>query len=206
MAKKSVMSLSGRAKLRRTVGRALVATTVLVGVWGASIGGSAACAFVIAQVPDPPDSDCLPPLPGANAPVPDEQQPTSRFHHPKHRDVYQHEDYRIRELHVYAGDNHGGQGVGRAEVALRRTSKKGTCAWWDGQRFQPGDCAQPRWHQMQTYQEGYFYYYRIPALRPSMKTKIREYTAFARATDRAGNVEQSFQDGRNVNTFEISKR
>ena len=193
-----------RSRSRLRLARAAVGVAVLLGTLGASVAGSAACAFVVAQIPD--TGDCLPPAPGANAPVPDDQPPNSRFHHPKHGEAYPREDYRIRELHIYAGDNHGGQGVRSVEVALRRTSRKGACAWWDGQRFVAGACDTPLWHQTPAYDEGYFHYYRIPALRPSMKTKVREYTAFSRATDRAGNVEQSFQDGRNVNTFEISKK
>ena len=205
MTKKSGMSHSGRV-LGRRIARAVVALSVLVGGWSLSIGGSFACAFVLAQVPD--TGDCLPPLPGASAPVPDEEPPSSKFHHPKHRGVYPREDYRIRELHVYAADNHGGQGVTSAEAAVRRTSKNGSCAWWDGKQFVPGDCATPTWLEMPAYDRGYFYYYRLPSLKPSngRKTKVQEYTAFARATDAAGNVEGEFEDGRNVNSFDITKK
>ena len=42
-------------------------------------------------------------------------------------------------------------------------------------------------------------------LKPSVKTKIKNYTAYARAIDGAGNVERDFIKKRNENTFEIKR-
>jgi hypothetical protein len=43
-------------------------------------------------------------------------------------------------------------------------------------------------------------------LKPSVKTKIKNYTAFSRAIDGAGNVEKDFTKKRNANTFEIRRK
>jgi hypothetical protein len=39
-----------------------------------------------------------------------------------------------------------------------------------------------------------------------VKTKIKNYTAFSRAIDGAGNVEKEFKKKRNDNTFEIKRK
>jgi hypothetical protein len=39
-----------------------------------------------------------------------------------------------------------------------------------------------------------------------MKTRIKDYTAWSRAIDAAGNVEKDFEPKRNANTFEVKKR
>ncbi|MGH2662202.1 MAG: hypothetical protein ACRDH8_05240 [Actinomycetota bacterium] len=47
-----------------------------------------------------------------------------------------------------------------------------------------------------------FYLRAIDRFKASVR-KILDYTAFSRAIDHAGNVEQTFDRGRNENTFEI---
>jgi hypothetical protein len=37
-------------------------------------------------------------------------------------------------------------------------------------------------------------------------TRIKDYTAFSRAIDGAGNVEKDFAEKRNANTFEVKRR
>ena len=131
--------------------------------------------------------------------------PRSRFHHPRDGWSYDDEDYRIREIHVFTNDV-GDSGVERMTIALRRNSTGGGCAWWNGTRFAAGDCSEPRWLRMRAYEAGWFYYYRIDPLRPSVGSTIRSYTAFAQGVDAAGNVEEDFIDGRNRNTFEVTRR
>jgi Calx-beta domain len=131
--------------------------------------------------------------------------PRSRFHHPRDGWSYLADDFRIREMHVFTADGRG-SGVVRVEMALRRNDSDGACAWWDGSRFVRGDCSQQRWLRMRAYEPGWFYYYRIRALRPSVGTGVRSYTAFAEATDSAGNIEESTIVGRNRNTFDVRRR
>jgi Calx-beta domain len=135
----------------------------------------------------------------------DVSPPRSRFHHPREGWRYDAEDYRIREIHVFTNDV-GDSGVERMTLALRRNASGGGCAWWNGTRFATGDCSEPRWLRMRAYEAGWFYYYRIDPLRPSVGSSIRNYTAFAQGVDAAGNVEEDFIDGRNRNTFEVTRR
>jgi hypothetical protein len=132
--------------------------------------------------------------------------PKSKLHHPRHRWRYPYNDYRVREIHVFTKDELGGSGVVGVELALRRKMKNGKCGWWNGKRFRGGDCSEKVWRHMKVYEPGDFYYYRIKALAPSVKTRIRNYTAYARATDGAGNVESLLQPRRNRNTFEVKRR
>ncbi len=134
----------------------------------------------------------------------DVSPPRSRFHHPRDGWVYDDEDYRIREIHVFT-DDVGDSGVERMTLALRRNSTGGGCAWWNGARFVRGDCSEPRWLRMRAYEAGFFYYYRIDPLGPSIGSGIRNYTAFAQGVDAAGNVEEDLLDGRNRNTFEVTR-
>jgi hypothetical protein len=135
----------------------------------------------------------------------DASPPRSRFHHPRMGWKYARDDYRIREIHVFTDDGDG-SGVARMHLALRRNSMDGTCSWWDGQRFIPDDCSRPRWLRMRSYEPGWFYRYRLDRLIPSVNTRFRSYTAFARGIDSAGNVEDELIAGRNMNTFEVTRR
>jgi len=130
--------------------------------------------------------------------------PRTRFHHPRHRLAYRFGDYRIREMHVFASDNLSG--VRSVQLGLRQKFKSGRCKWWKAGRFRRGPCKKKVWLSMKrpAYPDGP-YYFRLPKLRPSMGTRIRNYTGFARARDQAGNVEVLFKVGRNANTFEVKR-
>jgi hypothetical protein len=132
--------------------------------------------------------------------------PKSKLHHPRHKWRYPYNDYRIREIHVFTKDEQGGSGVVKVELALRRRTTNGKCAWWNGKRFRGGDCSQAVWRQMKVYETGAFYYYRLKAIGSSVGTRVKNYTAYARAIDGAGNVESLLQARRNRNTFEIKQR
>ena len=129
--------------------------------------------------------------------------PRSRFHHPRQGLRYTRGDFRLREMHVFTSDQ-GGSSVVRADLALRKNLGKGRCRWWTGKRWKGDRCASVRWLNLPSYDHDFFYY-RIVSLRPSVGTKVRSYTAFARAIDGAGNVESAFERGRNANTFEVTK-
>jgi hypothetical protein len=132
--------------------------------------------------------------------------PRSKLHHPRHKWRYPYNDFRIREIHVFTNDDPGGSGVVKVELALRRRMQSGKCGWWNGKRFRGGDCSDLMWHPTKVYEAGNFYYYRVKALPSSIGTRVRNYTAFARAIDGAGNVESLLQAKRNRNTFEVKRR
>jgi hypothetical protein len=130
--------------------------------------------------------------------------PRSRFHHPRHKWKYKKSDYRIREFHVFAHDE-GGSEVAAVELALRRNLKNGKCAWKVKKGWQKKDCQNRTWLPTKYSSAGDLFYYRMKQLKPSVKTKIKNYTAFSRAIDGAGNVEKDFVKKRNDNTFEIKR-
>jgi hypothetical protein len=132
--------------------------------------------------------------------------PRSKLHHPRHKWRYPHNDYRVREIHIFTNDEQGGSGVVKVELALRQRMKDGKCGWWNGKRFRRGNCSDPVWRPTKVYEAGHFYYYRLKALTSSVGTRIRNYTAYARAIDGAGNVESLLQPRRNRNTFEVKRK
>jgi hypothetical protein len=130
--------------------------------------------------------------------------PLTRFHHPKHKKKYRKNDYKIREWHVFYSDE-GGSGVVAVEVALRQNLKGGKCRWLTNGGWKRRDCSDRAW--LTTKYDSFVDWYvkRMRQLKPSVKTKIKSYTAFARAIDGAGNVEKDFIKKRNDNTFEIQR-
>ncbi|MGH2653726.1 MAG: Calx-beta domain-containing protein [Actinomycetota bacterium] len=131
--------------------------------------------------------------------------PVSRFHHPRNKWKYNKADYKIREFHIFATDE-GGSGVVAAEMALRRNLASGKCAWKVKKGWQKKDCQSRTWLPTKYDDVGKLFYYRMNQLKPSVGTKIKDYTAYSRAMDGAGNVEKEFTKKRNANTFEIRRR
>lgn len=129
--------------------------------------------------------------------------PTSRFHHPKNKLAYAYKDYRIREVHVFTDDV--GSGVLRAEWALRKNMTSGKCQWWSGDGWAGGSCSARKWLRTKKYGPDFFYS-RLRPLSPSVRSRIKNYTAFSKALDRAGNWERRTVVGRNANTFEVKRR
>lgn len=131
--------------------------------------------------------------------------PTSVFHHPRQGWTYEADDYKIREIHIFTDDNDG-SGVIKLQIAIRQNLAGGSCAWYNGNDFVPGDCSRQKWLPTEAYERGYFYYYPIEELEPSVGSPtIDNYTAFSRATDAVGNAEPKFKVGQNENTFEIKE-
>jgi Calx-beta domain len=131
--------------------------------------------------------------------------PTSKFHHPKHKTRYDYDSSKgwyLREIHVFTSDR-GGSGVVRTQMALRKKMQNGKCSWWAGSRFRRAPCVQKKWLRMNGRFD--FYKYRIKELKPTAGTKVKNYTAFSRAIDGAGNVQDAFTKGRNANTFTIAR-
>jgi hypothetical protein len=131
--------------------------------------------------------------------------PRSRFHHPRHTWKYRKSDYRILEFHVFAHDEADGSGVVAVELALRRNLENGGCAWKVKNGWQKKDCSNRTWLPTKYDDVGELFYYRMNQLKSSVGTKIKDYTAFSRAIDGAGNVEKDFVKKRNANTFEIKR-
>jgi hypothetical protein len=130
--------------------------------------------------------------------------PSSRLHHPRHKWRYKKSDYRIREIHVFAHDD-GGSGVVGAELALRRNLRNGDCVWWTVEGWQKKDCSNRQWLGMTYSPGGDLFFYRMKQLKSSVGTPIKNYIAFSRAIDGAGNVEKQFNEKRNANTFEVKR-
>jgi hypothetical protein len=130
--------------------------------------------------------------------------PKSRFHHPRHTWRYTKSDYRIREFHVFASDV-GPAGVVGVQLALKRTRMNGTCQWFTTSGWQAKDCQNRQWVDMKYDRTGDLWLRRMKQLKLSVKTKIKNYTAFSRAIDGAENVENDFKEKRNANTFEIKR-
>jgi hypothetical protein len=134
------------------------------------------------------------------------EPPRSRLHHPRHKWKYKKSDYRIREVHVFTSDT-GGSGVTAAQFALRRNRKNGDCQWLTKEGWQKKECTNRQWLETRYDQAGLLWYYRLKQLKSSVgKARIKDYTAFSRAIDGAGNVEKEFNQKRNDNTFEVKRR
>jgi hypothetical protein len=131
--------------------------------------------------------------------------PTSRLHHPRHKWRYSKSDYRIREVHIFAHDNPGGAGVAGAQLALRRNMKNGHCAWLTKKGWRNQDCSNQEWLNGMYDQTGDLWRIRLKQLKSSVRTSIKNYTAFSRAIDGASNVENDFAEKRNDNTFEVKR-
>jgi uncharacterized delta-60 repeat protein len=92
--------------------------------------------------------------------------------------------------------------VVRVDVALRRTTKDGNCTWLGHHGgWVLRACNASIWHVA----DGtVFWSFELHhQLLESASTNVVKYRAYARAVDRAGNVEHVFASGRNSNAFEI---
>jgi hypothetical protein len=132
----------------------------------------------------------------------DNTAPVTRFHHPRQGLIYRYNDYRIREMHTYFSDS-GGSGVVKAWLALRKQRLNGQCSWYTGSGFASAPCGAKRWLPMKPLAD--LYLRAVDPLTPSIGTKVKNYRAWTRAQDGAGNMETSFTAGRNLSTFEVKR-
>jgi hypothetical protein len=122
----------------------------------------------------------------------DATPPVSEIDRPDHRDSYKAS--KLTALRGTATDDDSG--VARVEVALRRKLAGGGCKWLDGDSFVRRKCGSELWNGAAgTSAWTYDLESRLP--------KSEGYTLFGRAEDSAGNVESSFETGRNKARFEI---
>jgi hypothetical protein len=138
----------------------------------------------------------------------DNQPPITRFHHPKDGLKYEYNDIRIREMHTYYNDP-GGSGVVQAWLALRKKRTNGKCSWYTASGFVPGACGAKMWLEMEAYPPppavAALFVISVDPLAPSIGTRIRNYRAWTRGQDGAGNLETIFEAGRNRSTFEVKR-
>ena len=124
--------------------------------------------------------------------------PTSRITVPVHGRTYKRGG--LKSLKGTATDDLSGvQGV---EVALRMRRKDGSCRWWNGSTFVSRPCSSKLFKGASGTS---VWSYRLRSLLPlsTGTSKVRDYTAYSRASDVNSNLENVFQNGRNSNTFDI---
>ena len=138
--------------------------------------------------------------------VGDETPPETKFHHPRQGLVYKRGDYRLRTIHVFdqLGD------AKRVQIALAKRTEDNRCSWFTKGRWKRGACDAPVWLSTEILPypfKGRDLYHRdFPALKPTTGTWVKNYQAWSRAWDEAGNPEDTFTKGRNRNTFRVSRR
>lgn len=133
------------------------------------------------------------------SPTADTTPPISYFHQPLHDTTYR--PGRMRDILAFAEDD--GVGVAKVKIALMAKRRSGSCRWFSRARrgFVRGACGEKRWMTFSTTET---VVYTLPdLLRSTMGTRIRFYKAWSRGIDELGNVERSFDFGRNKVRFEI---
>ncbi|MGH2730473.1 MAG: Calx-beta domain-containing protein [Actinomycetota bacterium] len=122
----------------------------------------------------------------------DATPPLSEIDRPDHRGSYKAN--KLTRLRGTAADDDSD--VARVEVALRRKLAGGGCKWLDRDSFVRRACGSELWNQAAGTSA---WTYDLE----SRLAKSEGYTLFARSEDSAGNVESSFETGRNKARFEI---
>lgn len=128
----------------------------------------------------------------------DETVPVSTVTRPAHGKTY--EKPKVNLVRGSAGDSQ--TGLASVRVALRKKMRSGGCTWWNGNKFVARPCDQKLFLST-TFAEGSWQRSLGTSLPVSVGTKVKNYTAFSRARDAAGNVESFFEVARNQSTFEI---
>jgi len=134
-----------------------------------------------------------------------ELRPKGRLHHPKHRFKYPQNYPWLNEIHIFTSSQTDAE-VNKAQLAIRKRKKSGSCAWWRGDGFKQGSCTQVRWFGkgIKNPSDDYFKY-RIGGRLPlSVGTSVDNYKIWGRWYDRAGRVSR-LRKGRNLNEFEVIK-
>ena len=137
--------------------------------------------------------------------------PYTAFHQPLHGKKYTRNE--ATTLLLFMQDDEFGSGIDKVELAIRKKKKNGTCAWWNGTRFFPRHCSAKRWADVGKGTNTKVEYFvdenlAIFTLKRKLKrstagTAIKNYKAFSRGWDKAGNVQRDFIKGQNKNTFEV---
>jgi Calx-beta domain len=134
-------------------------------------------------------------------------RPLGRFHHPRRNFKYPQNYPWLNEIHIFtSAADEVRDPVHRAQIALRKRWKDGSCAWWNGNGFTRGGCENVRWLGKNVKQpaKNYFKYKVKKRLPLSVGTSIDDYKIWGRWYDGAGRVSQ-LRKGRNLNEFEVIK-
>jgi len=136
-------------------------------------------------------------------------RPKGRLHHPKLNYRYPQNYPWLNEIHIFtsAADEVRAP-VNRAQLAIRKRLKSGSCAWWGSGGFSRGGCSQTRWFgkNIKKPAENYFKYklsQRLP-LSIGSGAKVADYKIWGRWFDREGR-QSILRKGRNLNQFEVIK-
>jgi len=108
--------------------------------------------------------------------------------------------YRRAAFSAIEGTASSGQGVRAVHVALRVRLADGSCRWWTGTHFAGRGCAAQLWLRAAGTTS---WSLRLRHRLPATTGRIRNYTAYGRAVDRAGDRTSAFEVGVNANTFRV---
>jgi Calx-beta domain len=134
-------------------------------------------------------------------------RPKGRLHHPKLNYRYPQNYPWLNEIHIFtSAADEVRDPVERAQIALRKRWKNGSCAWWNGNGFTRGGCENVRWfgRNIKKPSDNYFKYKLKKRLQLSAGTSVADYKIWGRWYDGAGRVSQ-LRKGRNLNEFEVIK-
>jgi Calx-beta domain len=137
--------------------------------------------------------------------------PYTAFHQPLKGKSYTREE--AKTLLAFMQDDEFGSGMDKVQIAIRKNKSNGNCTWWNGTDFSPQPCEAKRWASVgagTNTKVEYFFGQDLAiftlqrALKRSIEgSGIRNYTAFCRGFDKAGNVQTTFVKGQNRNWFEV---
>lgn len=132
----------------------------------------------------------------------DVEAPYTAFHYPLYGRKYRRRDF--KRMLVFNEDDVGGSGMRSVQVALRKRFRDGRCKWWNGEDFKKRRCGRGSaiWVKRKAlFDVEVFRVKRL--LQRTAGTKVRNYVAYSRGVDVAGNVQGDFRRGQNVMKFYI---
>lgn len=140
----------------------------------------------------------------------DDIPPYTAFHQPLNGERYTPSE--LQDLVAFMQDDEDGSGMDRVQLAIRMNRVDGTCKWWNGTRFRPRACNDKKWANtgpgtnttVDYFTETVLFSLDRQLASSSTGSPIRDYTAYCRGWDNAGNVQTKFDTGQNRNTFEVN--
>ena len=135
-------------------------------------------------------------------------RPKGRLHHPKQSFKYPQNYPWLNEIHIFTSSADEVKApINKAQLAIRKRLKGGSCAWWSPTGFKRGGCEQTRWFgkNIRNPSDNYFKYKLKQRLPLSVgSTKVRDYKIWGRWFDDEGR-QSILRKGRNLNRFEVIK-
>jgi Calx-beta domain len=136
-------------------------------------------------------------------------RPKGRLHHPKQSFKYPQNYPWLNEIHIFTSSADDVRApVTKAQLAIRKRWKGGSCAWWSPTGFRRGSCEQMNWfgRGIKNPAENYFKYkikQKLP-LSVGSKSNVDDYKIWGRWYDGEDRV-SILRKGRNMNRFEVIK-